>query len=77
MHSWADRPSQASGADCGTFATLAGCTVYAIYASVYALVLAGSGEKFWRMPLDPDLKKLNESHVADLKNHGGGWVRGT
>jgi len=30
-----------------------------------------AGEKFWRMPLDPDLKKLNESHLADLKNHGG------
>lgn len=29
-----------------------------------------TGEKFWRMPLDPAYKKEMESHVADLRNLG-------
>jgi len=29
-----------------------------------------TGEKFWRMPLDPAYKKEMESEVADLKNLG-------
>lgn len=31
-----------------------------------------TGEKFWRMPLDPAYKKEMESNVADLKNLGDG-----
>ncbi len=32
-----------------------------------------SGEKFWRMPLDPELKELLKSEVADIKNIGERW----
>lgn len=32
-----------------------------------------SGERTWRMPLDPDYKDLLKSQVADLKNVGGKW----
>jgi hypothetical protein len=30
-----------------------------------------AGEKYWRMPLDPDLKVKLESPIADLKNYAG------
>jgi hypothetical protein len=30
-----------------------------------------TGEKYWRMPLDPDLKSKLESPIADLKNYAG------
>jgi len=29
------------------------------------------GEKVWRMPIDPQIKKLNKSEIADIKNTGG------
>lgn len=34
---------------------------------------ARSGEKFWRLPLDPDLREMLKSDVADLKNIGERW----
>lgn len=35
-----------------------------------------TGEKFWRMPLDPAYKKEMESEVADLRNLGAGRYAG-
>jgi leucyl aminopeptidase len=32
-----------------------------------------TGERVWRMPLDPDYKEQLKSSVADLKNIGGKW----
>ena len=32
-----------------------------------------AGEDFWRMPLNPRLKRLLKSDIADLKNVGGRW----
>jgi leucyl aminopeptidase len=32
-----------------------------------------TGEKFWRLPLNPDLKCKLESPIADLKNYAGRW----
>jgi len=29
------------------------------------------GEKVWRMPIDPQVKKMNKSEIADIKNTGG------
>ncbi len=39
------------------------------------LAAAGThtGEKLWRMPLDPEYDKLIESKNADMKNIGGRW----
>ncbi len=34
---------------------------------------ARSGEKFWRLPLDPDLREMLKSEVADIKNIGERW----
>ncbi len=34
---------------------------------------AETGERLWRLPMDPDFKDLLKSHVADLKNVGGKW----
>lgn len=34
---------------------------------------ARSGEKFWRLPLDADLRELLKSDVADIKNIGERW----
>ncbi|VWL85630.1 leucyl aminopeptidase [Oceanivirga miroungae] len=30
-----------------------------------------AGEKIWQLPYDKEFKKLNKSHVADIKNSGG------
>jgi leucyl aminopeptidase len=30
-----------------------------------------AGEKYWRLPLNPDLKPKLESPIADLKNYAG------
>ena len=32
-----------------------------------------SGEKFWRLPLDPDLREMLKSDIADIKNIGERW----
>ena len=32
-----------------------------------------AGEKFWRLPLDPEYRTLIDSDVADMKNTGGRW----
>lgn len=32
-----------------------------------------AGEKFWRMPLDAEYRKLVDSDIADMKNTGGRW----
>ena len=32
-----------------------------------------AGEKLWRLPLDPDYRKLIDSDIADMKNTGGRW----
>ena len=32
---------------------------------------AAAGEDIWRLPLDPESKRLNSSTVADIKNSGG------
>ena len=32
---------------------------------------AAAGEDIWRLPLDPESKRLNNSTVADIKNSGG------
>lgn len=32
-----------------------------------------AGEKFWRMPIEDDYRKLVESEIADMKNIGGRW----
>ncbi len=32
-----------------------------------------SGEKLWRLPLDPDHREQLESHIADLRNTGARW----
>ncbi len=33
----------------------------------------GTGEKFWRLPMDPDYRILVDSDIADMKNTGGRW----
>ncbi len=32
-----------------------------------------SGESFWRMPLDPELREMLDSDIADIKNIGERW----
>jgi leucyl aminopeptidase len=32
-----------------------------------------AGEKFWRMPLDPEYQDMIRSNIADIKNTGGRW----
>jgi leucyl aminopeptidase len=34
---------------------------------------ARTGEKVWRLPLEPDYRELNKSAVADIRNAGGRW----
>ena len=34
---------------------------------------AVSGEKIWRLPLDPDYREELLSDIADIKNLGGRW----
>ncbi len=50
---------------CGTFVNDDGLWTQLEAAS------AGSGEKLWRMPLDPVFRKDMESAIADVKNLGG------
>lgn len=38
---------------------------------LYETAAKQTGEKVWRFPADEDYKKLNHSHIADLKNIGG------
>jgi leucyl aminopeptidase len=67
-------------------ATLTGACVVALGSSVTGLFtdhdalareLEGcslrSGEKLWRLPLEPDYRDLNRSEVAAVKNSGGRW----
>lgn len=67
-------------------ATLTGACVVALGKKVGGLFsndddaadLVGSaahaaGEKFWRLPIEAEYKKLVESEIADMKNIGGRW----
>jgi leucyl aminopeptidase len=56
-----------------------GPTIGALFASTdEAAATVGNaakvaGEKFWRLPLDTEYRKLIDSDVADMKNTGGRW----
>lgn len=56
-----------------------GTGIGAVFASAddAAATVAGAadaaGEKMWRLPLDPDYRRLIDSDIADMKNVGGRW----
>src|SRR5437588_623922 len=39
----------------------------------FTRALARSGEKFWRLPLDPEYLDMIRSSIADIMNTGGRW----
>ena len=39
----------------------------------FAQALERSGEKMWRMPVDPEYLEQISSEIADIKNTGGRW----
>ncbi len=39
----------------------------------FSQALQQSGEKFWRMPLDPEYQEMIRSNIADIVNSGGRW----
>lgn len=39
----------------------------------FSSALQRSGEKFWRLPLDPEYLDMIRSNIADLMNTGGRW----
>jgi leucyl aminopeptidase len=39
----------------------------------FTRALQRSGEKFWRLPLDPEYNEIIRSNIADIMNTGGRW----
>jgi leucyl aminopeptidase len=39
----------------------------------FSQALQRSGEKFWRLPLDPEYQEMIRSNIADIINSGGRW----
>jgi leucyl aminopeptidase len=39
----------------------------------FGQALSRSGEKFWRLPLDPEYLEMIRSNIADIMNTGGRW----
>jgi leucyl aminopeptidase len=39
----------------------------------FTRALERSGEKFWRLPLDPEYTEIIRSNIADIMNTGGRW----